>query len=66
MNNQELANKIDWEGGFYGALQYGIDPRYIQDKEMRELWVELQARFGMCEAIVEKIRNLLPEPGDDF
>lgn len=58
---QELANKIDWEGGIIAALEYRITHGEIEDEEIAKLWEQLEQFLP----IMDQIYALLPEPGLD-
>lgn len=46
MTADEVYSKIDWEGGIYGALQYGLSARDIADPDLARAWDELSTRFN--------------------
>lgn len=46
--NQEIADKIEWEGFEYFLLEYGPPaPEDLEDETLRPLWAELIA--GMLD-----------------
>lgn len=51
MTAEELREKIDWEGGVWGALQYGITSHDIEDHELARRWAELERAFAVAEEI---------------
>jgi hypothetical protein len=59
----DVAAKIDWEGGIWQALEYGLDADDMPegDTELRELWAELDTAFHMASVIAEKVEALLPD-----
>lgn len=60
-SKQEVANKVDSEGGIIDALVWGLSAEDIADPELADAWRELET----IELIIERVRSLLPEPGDD-
>lgn len=66
MNNQELSNKIDHEGGIVATLDYGVTFEDISDPQVQELWKEVQELyFSRLRPQLDRIRELLPEPGTE-
>ncbi|TDB90938.1 hypothetical protein E1264_03795 [Actinomadura sp. KC216] len=57
----EVASKVDWEGGFDGALSWGIKVEDLpeDDTELREAWAELRAAFLVFDAACYKVSALL-------
>lgn len=60
--NQEVANKVDWEGGIIEALYWGLRSDDIADPDLSAAWAELETTVP---PILDRIRNLLPEPRDE-
>lgn len=66
-NLDELAGKIDYEGGLLeAAFGYGIKHTAIKDTDqthaVRELWAQMEIIWHRdMEPIVEEIRRLLPD-----
>jgi len=62
-SREELAAKIEWEGGVMGALEYGITAAQMPDEKMRAVWTDLQnaavSIFDLCEQ-VETILEMEP------
>jgi hypothetical protein len=64
---QELANKIDWEGGIFDMIfGYGLylDDLPEGDKELLAALSNLKILQPGFEAAVARLEKLLPEPGD--
>lgn len=63
-NRQEVAGKIDWEGGILESLDYGLTEEDMPegDTELREAWAELMAAFTYVRAARRRVSILLPEP----
>ncbi len=50
---EDFVGKIDWEGGTYSALQYGLESKDYPEipDDVAEKWDELQDLFGEIEAL---------------
>lgn len=66
-NRQEVAGKIDWEGGILSSLDYGLTDEDMPegDTELREAWAELMAAFSYVRSARQRVEMLLPEPGEE-
>lgn len=62
--NQEVANKIDHEGGIVETLMWGLRSTDIADDLLAKAWKELEDLN--LSAVFARIQILLPEPGDDY
>lgn len=60
-NRQEVADKIDWEGGYAEALDYGIKTADMPegDTELAEAWQKLVDAWGPFEAAANAVNELL-------
>lgn len=61
MTPQELANKIDWEGGILEALEYGIHAKDIQDDVIANAWRDMEIHWLEFEKYIRYVESLLPE-----
>ena len=61
-SRDDLAGKIEWEGGLFGALDYGIKTEHMPegDEELAEAWARLQASFETTSELAGAVRGLLP------
>lgn len=67
MTRQELANKIDYEGGLFNMLiGYGLDEADLpeDDEELRAVFRRLMPVAEMFGMLVDEFSALLPHPGD--
>lgn len=67
-NRQELANKIDHEGGIYDMLiGYGLTIEDLpeDDKALIAALSQVKILQPGFEGAVERLKRLLPEPGED-
>ena len=55
----ELAAKVEYEGGTFEALKYGIRSSDIADPEIAALWHDLEERYQALSPICWKIDSLL-------
>ena len=59
MTRAELAAKVEYEGGTFAALEYGIRSDDIADPEIAALWRDLEERYQALSPICQKIDSLL-------
>lgn len=68
--NEELerfVGKIDYEGGIYGALEYGLTQSgYELPKEVADQWTEIVDAFGEVESMVAEFWELCEKYGVDY
>lgn len=67
MTVEEFSSKVEWEGGIFGALEYGLHADQLDSEdsastELRKAWADLESAYnelrpfvGMVESILEKI-----------
>lgn len=59
MSNEQLAQKVRWEGGLIAALEYGITQDAIEDAETAIAWTDLAAAYDafspLADAMAEKL-----------
>lgn len=65
MDLPSLRNKIDWEGGIIGALQYGVRDDDIDDEELSEMWYEIQRQWENLDADMSEFEDELNRRIDD-
>ncbi len=58
-NLEDLAAKIEWEGGFEGALDYGIKPEDVPE-EIRPLWQRAVDAHRELEKVWDELEKVLP------
>jgi hypothetical protein len=64
---QEFMGKMDWEGGAYGALEYGIRlSDYDLPKEAEDKWCEIQEVFGEFSDLITDFYAIAEEYGVEF
>jgi hypothetical protein len=65
-SREELANKIEWEGGIFEALDYGIrsDDMPEGDTELVEAWRDLAVAYASVSVLADKVQDLL-DGGDE-
>ena len=66
-SRQELANKIDHEGGLEDFLHYGFDTADVPegDDELEDLANTMMTRWREYREAAGYFENALPEPGGD-
>lgn len=64
MTKQDVADKVDWEGGIPQAMFWGLKSEDIGDEELRKAWAEAEPFLEKLAAI----DALLPEvePDDEL
>ena len=65
-SREDLAAKIEWEGGILEAVDYGIKAADMPegDAELAEAWGKLEASFGETSKLADAVEKLLvPEDG---
>ena len=61
MTRDELRDKVEWEGGVWATLQYGIRAANIDDPEVAKLWREMESLFEKTAPIAWRIATILDE-----
>lgn len=58
----DVAGKIDWEGGIFEALEYGIKASDMpeSDQELTDAWQALEIAYRVAEACASRVYGLLP------
>lgn len=64
---QELANKIDYEGGIEEMLHYGLRDSDLpkDDIELRGSFDDMIRAWEEFDMFARRFTALLPEPGED-
>ncbi len=57
--NGEVASKVDYEGGIFEALQWGLRSEDIKDTDLADLWSELEDLYKKMP--IQEIYNILDE-----
>lgn len=62
-NRTDLAAKIEWEGGVFAAMEYGITVADMPeaDTELIEAWTKLDAAFKVAQGAADAVAELLPD-----
>jgi hypothetical protein len=65
-NRADVAAKIEWEGGIWETLEYGLAYTDMPegDDALASAWAALQAAFGQARHLAREVEKLLPEPGE--
>lgn len=60
-SREDLFNKVDWEGGMEGSLEYGLRLEDVppHDKELLAAWTEMQAAWDVYKPLGDKVYDLL-------
>ncbi len=62
-SREDLAAKIEWEGGLMEALDYGIKTEMMPegDAELAEAWAKLEASFRETSKLADAVTELLED-----
>lgn len=58
-NRDEVIAKMNWEGGIYDALEYGLKASDMPDEELKEAWQALEDAFSEAEYLADRVLSLL-------
>lgn len=56
-----LADKVAWEGGVLGALEYGVSADQILDPEAASLWRRLESLYNDLRPAMWQMERMLRE-----
>jgi hypothetical protein len=55
MDRRRLAEKVEWEGGVFATLRYGVRSEEIEDEELRTLWAQMEEHYLAITPIATQI-----------
>ena len=60
-SREDLAAKIEWEGGILETVDYGIKAGDMPggDTELTEAWAKLEASYGETSRLADAVQELL-------
>jgi hypothetical protein len=60
-SREAVAGKIEWEGGIFEALDYGIKTEDMPegDTELAEAWRDLAVAYASASVLADKVQALL-------
>jgi hypothetical protein len=61
LSANRLAEKVDWEGGPLGALEFGVRAENIEDPVLRSLWRDLENGYRALTPLVTQIEQQLKQ-----
>ncbi|MDU4503921.1 MAG: hypothetical protein E7J02_13125 [Staphylococcus warneri] len=61
----DTLDKIEWEGGAYEALDYGIKADDFDNAELRKVWQEMEAHNKEIEKLSRIIDQAIEEVAGD-
>lgn len=56
MSTEDFFNKMEWEGGFYELLSYGLNTK-LNNKHLNDLWNEAKTKFRQLEILRQEIEK---------
>lgn len=69
MTDEEFANKVDYEGGIFLALEYGMTAEDLKNKEgvLYASWFELEAKYLELKPLCGRVQDNLDRAwGTDY
>jgi hypothetical protein len=60
-NREEVRDKIDWEGGIWEVLAYGLKSQDMPDVELQEAWAKLEELYKAADAQADAVLAILPQ-----
>jgi hypothetical protein len=61
MTPGEVSYKIDWEGGIFEALDYGLKSSDIEPGALRDAWLKLEQAHAKMIPLVDDVEELLED-----
>jgi hypothetical protein len=58
---EDLAAKIEWEGGIEEAFSYGIKHIDMPDPEIKAAWARAEIAYEAFSKVVREIEGMLPD-----
>lgn len=70
MSARDFTNKIEWEDGVTGALDYGLrhtdlDPDDEESAQLREVWAKAEEVWQSLSPIIDEIDDIVDQLSDD-
>ncbi len=59
MTESAFAGKVEWEGGIFEALDYGLKPADVVEGPLREAWTRLYQLWQQISPIADEVNRLL-------
>lgn len=59
LTNEDLAAKVEWEGGVAEAISYGIDADQLVDPEVAALWQRAIEQFEALRQTTAQINEAI-------
>lgn len=58
-NRHEVVAALEWEGGIWGCLEYGITPDQMPDDETKMLWSKLYGNYLAMVPVIQQLHKVL-------
>lgn len=70
MSPRDFANKITWEDGVIGAIDYGLrhtdlDPNDEESAQLREAWAKAEVIWKSLSPIIDEIDDIVDRLSND-
>lgn len=59
ITHREFAEWIDYEGGYTGLLEHGLDVEEDVPEDVRELWTQLEGAYVVFRGIADQISEII-------
>lgn len=59
MTEAEFSQKVAWEGGVFGALEYGLKADDCEPGPLRDAWYNLELSYERIAPDVDTVNELL-------
>jgi hypothetical protein len=59
LSRKELAAKVSWEGGAFEALRYGLRSDQIGNRELADLWHQMENLYEQISPLAWRIESML-------
>jgi hypothetical protein len=59
MTESAFASKVEWEGGIFEALDYGLKPSDAPKGPIRDAWARLYQAWQQISPIADEVSRLL-------
>lgn len=61
VTDEEFANRVDYRGGVFAALEYDLKAEDLKDKdgELYKAWLELEAKYEEMKPLCSRAQSAL-------
>lgn len=66
LNAADLEAKIEWEGGLFPTMEYGIIGDDIEDEEIAELWDRVLIKYEGIRNLWTRLEELITDKANEI